>query len=346
MGDAKGVSEAWEDLLTSKIFPDTGVYNQFLMLYGRQHNTSKMNDVLESMMKHVPPNPVTATTVIDMLGKTGRIGEMEALFEDMKTSPDTTPTSVTYHQMLNAYAKSGDVSKMQRIYDEFKSKGFEENGVTFNILIEGYGRAKRFEQMQEVLAQRKDKGVPLDDLTFCVLIASYGRVKLTAELDKVAEQLKQPEHIHLLTRKVIWSFIDAYCRCADVQRMETWIQELAKVSESGQLTSHDEMILLGFYCRAGSMDFVESSAEKIEARGVELTYGALNAMAKGFARQGRLDKTVAVLHRMRDRNVVPDASTTLYLSSSFLKAGLPEQAHQVVEWRRQYSKVAGEDVTE
>lgn len=37
---------------------------------------------------------------------------MESLFEDMKSTPDTSPTSVTFHQMMNTYAKAGDVHKM------------------------------------------------------------------------------------------------------------------------------------------------------------------------------------------------------------------------------------------
>jgi len=40
----------------------------------------------------------------------------------------------------------------------------------------------------------------------------------------------------------------------------------------------------------------------------------MNALAKGYARAGRFDKCVEVLHKMRDRNLVPDASTALALS--------------------------------
>ncbi|EPY19351.1 hypothetical protein STCU_09506 [Strigomonas culicis] len=133
LGHAEGVSDAWNDLVSSKLFPDTEVYNQFLSLYSRQHNIEKMQGVLDNMMKQVPPNPVTATTVLDVLGKSGRVSEMESLFEDMKASPDTQPTSVTYHQLLNTYAKTGDIVKMEKTHSEFLSQGHTENAVTFNI---------------------------------------------------------------------------------------------------------------------------------------------------------------------------------------------------------------------
>ncbi|KEG05582.1 polyadenylation/uridylation factor 1, partial [Trypanosoma grayi] len=214
MGDADGVSNAWDDLLASKLFPDTEVYNQFLLLYSRQHNTGKMQAVLNNMMKHVPPNPVTATTVLDMLGKSGRVAEMESLFEDMKSSPDTLPTSVTYHQMMNTYAKTGDVAKMEKLHAEFLEKGYTNNAVTYNILADGYGRARRFDQMEATLQQRRAAGVPMDDLIYCITATAYGRARLQKEVQRVYAEACDPAAAHLLTRKVIWACIDAFCRCA------------------------------------------------------------------------------------------------------------------------------------
>lgn len=69
-----------------------------------------------------------------------------------------------------------------------------------------------------------------------------------------------------------------------------------------------------------------------------LGYNVINSVARGYARAGRLDKSVQYLHKLRDRNWVPDASTALSLSTAFLKAGLHDQARQIIEWRRQYTK--------
>jgi pentatricopeptide repeat protein len=348
MGDSAGVNDAWEDLQSSKLFPDTEVYNQFLSLYGRQHNTSKVQTVLDCMMRHVPPNPVTSTTVLDLLGKTGRVFEMEALFEDMKKSADAQPTAVTYHQVLNAFAKTGDVAKMDKVRQEMATKGFQENAVTFNILADGYGRAKRFEQLNELLAQRKAAGVPMDELGYCVIIAAYGRAKIVAELQRIAIELKTEEGASkCITNKVVWSFIDAHCRCNDVHGMESWVAELVALGSGSdkQLTAPQDMVMLSYYCRLGDMEKVDASVQKIEESGHSLSYGALNAIAKGYSKAGQFEKTVAVLHKMRDRNFVPDSATTLALSGAFLKAGLHEQAQQIVEWRRQYAKHAGDSST-
>ncbi|CUG88539.1 pentatricopeptide repeat protein, putative [Bodo saltans] len=344
MGDTTGVNDAWEDLQASKLFPDTEVYNQFLSLYGRQHNTAKVQTVLDSMMRHVPPNPVTSTTVLDLLGKTGRIYEMEALFEDMKKSTDAQPTAVTYHQVLNAFAKTGDVVKMDKLRQEMATKGIKENAVTYNILADGFGRAKRFEQLNELLQQRKTANIPMDELGYCVLIAAYGRAKLPAELHRIATELKVEEGASkCVTNKVIWAFIDAHCRCNDIAGVEVWEGELASLAPEKQLTASQQMVLLGYHCRLGAMDKVDAAVQRIEESGQSLSYGALNAIAKGYSKAGLFEKTVGVLHKMRDRNFVPDSATTLVLSGAFLKAGLHEQAQQIVEWRRQYAKHAGAD---
>ncbi|KAG8341767.1 polyadenylation/uridylation factor 1 [Trypanosoma vivax] len=343
MGDVEGVTNAWDDLLSSKLFPDTEVYNQFLMLYSRQHNAGKMQAVLNSMMKHIPPNPVTATTVLDMLGKSGRVAEMEALFEDMKASTDTMPTAVTYHQVMNAYAKTGDVAKMKKLHEEYLEKGYGNNAVTYNILADGYGRARRLEQMEEVVQQRRAAEVPMDDLAYCIMIAAYGRMRLKNEVLRLHNEITQPANSHLFSKKVVWAFIDSFCRCGAPEEMEKCVEELKKGTANGEIGGNDVLSLIPYYCRLGDMGAVEKLQSIARGLNVDMSYTALNAITRGYAKIGQFEKTVEVLHILRDKNWVPDASTALSLSSAFLKAGLHEQAQQVVQWRRQYAKHAGEE---
>ncbi|RHW74159.1 kinetoplast polyadenylation/uridylation factor 1 [Trypanosoma brucei equiperdum] len=344
MGDMEGVSNAWDDLIASKLFPDTEVYNQFLLLYSRQHNAGKMQAVLNNMMKHVPPNPVTATTILDMLGKSGRVAEMESLFEDMKSSADTMPTAVTYHQMMNTYAKTGDIVKMEKLHAEYVEKGHNNNAVTYNILADGYGRARRLEQMEEVFQQRRKAEVPMDDLGYCIMVAAYGRLRVKKEVLRLYADVSSTANSHLFTRKVTWAFIDAFCRCSAPEEMEKCVEVLKKSNEGNVLSGGDILALIPYYCRLGDMNRVEKLRLQAEELKAEMSYSALNAMARGYAKNGQFEKTVETLHLLRDRNWVPDASTALFLSGAFLKAGLHEQAQQIVQWRRQYAKHAGEEM--
>ncbi|KAG5480971.1 hypothetical protein LSCM1_06645 [Leishmania martiniquensis] len=344
MGNQEGVSNAWEDLLASRLFPDTEVYNQFLSLYSRQHNVSRMQGVLDNMMKQVPPNPVTATTVLDMLGKSGRMSEMESLFDDMKSTPDTAPTSVTFHQVMNAYAKTGDVMKMEKVHDEFLQKGYTDNNVTYNILMDGHGRAKAFEQLEELRQKRSAAGIPMDDITYCIMMSAYGRSRLEKDVQRLFDEVNREENRALLTKRVVWAAMDAFCRCNSLSGIEKCVELLRLLNgEGAALSSSDYCGLIPYYCRMGQMDKVEEMVRLVREKGDEdaLTYTALNAIARGYARAGRFEKTVETLHQIRDRKWVPDAATALQLSAAFLKAGLHEQAQQIIQWRRQYAKVAG-----
>lgn len=346
MGNQEGVANAWEDLVASRLFPDTEVYNQFLSLYSRQHNVAKMQGVLDNMMKQVPPNPVTATTVLDMLGKSGRMSEMESLFDDMKSTPDTAPTSVTFHQVMNAYAKTGDVVKMEKTYDEFIEKGYTANNVTYNILMDGYGRAKGYEQLEELREKRRAAGIAMDDLTYCILISAYGRARSEKEVQRLLAEVSADENRALLTKRVVWAAIDAFCRCGAADGMQKCVALLRTVGNTADgedLSVADTCGLIPYYCRMGQMETVEGLVKTLREgkEKAEVSYNALNAIARGYARTGRFDKAVECLHEMRDRNLVPDASTALQLSGAFLKAGLHEQAQQIIEWRRHYTKVVG-----
>lgn len=343
LGNTVGVTDAWDDLIASKLFPNTKVYNQFLTLYSRQHDMGKMQGVLNSMMKQVPPNPVTATTVLDLLGKSGRIAEMESLFQDMKTTPDTQPTSVTFHQVMNAYAKSGDAAKMEQTHEEFLKQGYTSDHVTYNILMDGYGRAKGFRQMEETLQKRVAEGVPMDDIAYCILLTTYGKARMEQDVVRLFNEVTEPANAAFLTKRVLWSCVDAFCRCGDSERMENAIALLRAADGDGALATKDQSAFIPYYCRLGLMDKVEAlETEMTKTGGGEcLSYSALNSVARGYARVGRFDKVVETLHRLRDNHWVPDPSTALQLSAAFLKAGLHEQAKQIIEWRRQYVKTAG-----
>ena len=343
LGDTDGIDEAWEDMMASRLFPDTETYNSFLTLYSKHHNVRRMQVVLDSMMKHVPPNPITSTTVVDMLGKAGRLAEMEELVADMRKLPETAPTTVTFHQLLNAYAKAGDIVKMEKTREDLLAAGFQESAVTFNILADGYGRSRRFEHVAELIQRRKEANIPMEELGYCVLIANYGRARLSAEVLKFSRELKailaapesemsQTEKQQVVTRKVCWALIDACCRCNETTTMTEWIQQL------GELTNTDRNQLISYYARCGMLDQVESAVKEIEDSGEDVSFTALNAISKSFAKQGRFDKCVEVLHRMRDREMVPDAATALTLSQMFIRAGLHEQAQQIIQWRRYYAK--------
>ena len=358
LGDKEGVSEAWEDLIASRLCPDTQVYNTFLSLYGKENNISKMQHVLESMLKHVPPNPLTSSTVVDMLGKAGKICDMEQLVSEMKSHPEMSPTAVTYHQIMNAYAKTGDILKMERTRTEMIEKGYAENAVTFNILADGYGRAKRYEQLTELVDVRRKKKIPFEELGICVLVTAYARAKMTAEVHRVVAlfeadiaMLKRVESIRSdssekemqdssiqscsYSEKLIWTLIDAFCRCNDAHHMEKWVGILRK-QQNGHLRCSDLSSLIAYYGRMNSLDKMEDMAKAIQKENGEITLPALNAMAKTYARATKFEKTIEVLHILRDKNQVPDASTCLMLSGMFIKAGLHEQAQQIVQWRKQY----------
>ena len=361
LGDKEGVNDAWEDLQSSRLYPDTEVYNTFLALYGKQHNVDKMQHVLDNMLKNVPPNPLTSSTVVDMLGKAGKISDMEQLVGEMKNHPDMCPTSVTYHQIMNAYAKTADVRKMEHTRAEMLEKGYTENAVTYNILSDGYGRAKRYEQLGELVQERVSKGIPMEETGVCVLVTSFARARMIKDVNKTISlfvpdpdtppvkegeeksEEKPPTSPSVpYTNKLVWTMIDAYCRCGDAHRMEQWVRRLHHGTIP--LKPSDRSSLIGYYGRVGAVEKMEEMANELKKADVSVSYAALNSMARTYAKAGKFENTIEVLHRLRDKKQVPDASTSLMLSGLFLKAGLQEQAQQVVEWRKQYAQSYADEI--
>ena len=192
----------------------------------------------------------------------------------------------------------------------------------------------------------------MENLGYCVIIANYGRAHLSQEVLKYSREVKailnnsnensksnsnennnnSNNNNTVITRKVCWALIDACCRCNESATMLEWVNQL------GELTNSDRNQLISYYARSGLIELVESTVKEIESSGEDVSFTALNAIAKSFAKQGRFDKCVETLHRMRDRDMVPDAATALTLSQMFIRAGLHEQAQQIIQWRRYYAK--------
>ncbi|CAD2216737.1 hypothetical protein AGDE_09356 [Angomonas deanei] len=224
LGDLDAVDQCWKDLLESKMVITMPVYNRFLDLYMNSNNMGMVQEILDTMMKLVPPNPVTATTVVDMLGKMGRIQEMEAVLDQMSKSANATPTLVTYHQAMNAYAKCGDVVKIEEVRDKIRKAGFQENHVTYNIMFEGYGRAKRYENLEELIQERKDKKIAMEEFGYVVLLNAYSRARMKENVEALVDEMVN-SGVNLSSR-MLATIASSYSAVENTTQMEHYIKIL------------------------------------------------------------------------------------------------------------------------
>ncbi|KAK7201310.1 PPR repeat/Pentatricopeptide repeat domain containing protein [Novymonas esmeraldas] len=326
IGDVDAVDQCWSDLLETKMTVTMPVYNRFLDVYMTLHNMAKVQEILDTMMRLVPPNPITATTVVDMLGKMGRLSEMEAILAEMAKSTNAAPTLVTFHQAMNAYAKCGDVAKMEALRERLQREGFQENAVTYNILFEGYGRAKRFEHLLELVAERKSRGIPMEEFGFVVLLNTYARARMPAEAEALIEEMLGSSSI-VITSRLLATMAATFSYIGHTEKMQHYVTLLLAHPEC-RVRDVESVYLM--YARLRDTVRLQELLDSPKLPKSALIY---NTAVSAFARAGEHAKVAHLLTEMEKRGFVLSRNTSVVLSSLLLKAGKLELAQTVLKWK-------------
>nr|CCM19123.1 hypothetical protein, conserved [Leishmania guyanensis] len=326
LGDVDAVDQCWADLLKSKMTLTMPVYNRFLDVYMTLNNMAKVQEILDTMMKLVPPNPVTATTVVDMLGKMGRLTEMEAILDEMSKSTNAVPTLVTYHQAMNAYAKCGDVAKMETVREKLKREGFHENAVTYNILFEGYGRAKRFEHLLELVEERKERGIPMEEFGYVVLLNTYARARMPTEAEALVDEMVSGSSV-VLSSRLLATVASTFSQIGNVEQMQRYISLLLSHPEC---RLRDVESVYSIYARLRDTVKLQELLDTVKLPKSAFIY---NACVSAFARAGEHAKVAFLLAEMERQGFALSRNTSIILSSLLLKAGKLELAQTVLKWK-------------
>lgn len=323
VGDMEAMDHVWDDLTQSKVSITMSVFNKFLDLYMAVNNMDRVQTILNHMMATIPPNPVTATTVVDMLGKMGRLNEMEALLDEMAKSKNAAPTVVTYHQAMSAYAKVGDVAKVELIRRRMEEAQMPESAITYNILVEAYGRAKRYEHIADLVQERRSKGIAMDEFGFIGLINTYARARLADEVNDVVASL-QGSQIGLSSR-LLSVIATAYSFIGDLAKVEHYVELLLAHPSRRQ---RDVEAVFMMYSRLRDTAKLQTLLDTYPR--TEFVY---NICIGSFAKSGDYVKVASLLQEMEQRKMTLQRNTSITLSSLLLKAGKVELAQAVLNWR-------------
>jgi pentatricopeptide repeat protein len=342
LGDFDAVEELWNELRSSGLPISMETFNHFLGLHVQRHNVELMQDVLRTMMERVPPNPVTTTTVVDMLGKMGRLSEMEVLIDEMSRSTEVQPTLVTYHHAMHAYARHGDVVKMEAMRSRLRRDGLKENNFTFNILFDGYGRAKRYEHLPELMNERIAMNVAMDDTGYAVLLNMYAKGRMADEVKKTVDAImsrsaarsseraadgqqasRHPEAG--LSARMTAAIAEAYSYIHDLANVEKYVQLL--LSHPTVSETHIETVFL-IYHRLRDVTKLDMMLNKYG--GSEFVY---NVCVAAFAKMQNHERVAELLEVMKRKDLALHTNTAIILSSLLLKAGKVDLAQAVLRWK-------------
>lgn len=152
-------------------------------------------DILDSMKgTSCFPDVVTYSTLIDILGRFGRFGDVSKILDEMSKN-GIQPNLVTYTSVISALTRAGDLRGALRVLHDMENHGIKPNVYTFSSLIYGAGRSKNIEMISQILGMMESRGVAPSQVTFSTLLQVALRTGKRQFLEEVLGTLERDSRL-------------------------------------------------------------------------------------------------------------------------------------------------------
>ncbi|TKW26686.1 hypothetical protein SEVIR_3G206600v4 [Setaria viridis] len=177
---------------------DPTVMNRIIFATAKYGDIDKSLIIFEELKKDQTLDVVTFNTILDMLGKAGRVDQMlheVKLMEELGHYPDI----VTYNTVINCLRRLGRLGLCKRFAGEMLERGINPDLRTYTALIDSFGRAGHITEALEMLDKMKMSHKP-SVYVYRALISDVKKAgqfelaqKLSEEMNSSASDLLGPE---------------------------------------------------------------------------------------------------------------------------------------------------------
>merc|ERR1712096_87499 len=125
----------------------------------------------EMRRRHLEPDVVTFTSVINAKAQLGRFDEVVALFREMQAL-SLRPNEYTFNSIICAQALRGEFDVVHSLYTQMKDMGLKPDLKTFHPIINSYIREGFLTTAKECLQHMRSE-CQLSDVDFHSIIIKY-----------------------------------------------------------------------------------------------------------------------------------------------------------------------------
>ncbi|XP_058078830.1 pentatricopeptide repeat-containing protein At2g06000 [Magnolia sinica] len=345
-----------------KCRPNSVMYNNLLNLMVKKN---RVEDAVRFFTEgHFHPDTCTFNIVIKGLCKLGDVDRAFKVFSEMG-SFDCRPDIVTYNTLVNGLCRSEKVDRARELLDEVRSNGVcSPDVVTYTSIIRGYCEVGRMDEASLVFKEMVVRfGIRPSLVTYNVMINGYGKagdtVSAVSLFEKMAVDGCLPDVVTLT------SLIDGYCRNGQLDdAMRLWdemegrklfpnvytygavINGLCKENRLNkarellmQLKGRRDIVprlfmynpVIDGFCKAGNVDEANIIVKEMEEKGCVPDKITFTILIIGHCMKGRMREAIGLFDRMLAIGCAPDTIMISCLVSILLKAGMPNEATQIVQ---------------
>eukprot|EP00930_Biecheleria_cincta_P041602 TRINITY_DN2853_c0_g1_i1.p1 TRINITY_DN2853_c0_g1~~TRINITY_DN2853_c0_g1_i1.p1 ORF type:complete len:945 (+),score=197.35 TRINITY_DN2853_c0_g1_i1:162-2837(+) len=325
--DHRRLRKILDSLQTSTLAPSVQSYGLLI----KAHSCIKRPDKCwklwnEMLARHLRPNDVTLSCMMDSLVCDGKVEQAAQLLEQWQEQLQ--PNTVVYSTLIKGFASQGNAEKAVQMYREVKKRGLHMNQVAFTALIDAHVRAEKMEQAEDLLKQMQADGIEPNTITYSALVKGYSR---TGKLDRALKTFDDMLSRGLEADTVIFNtLLDGAIRASRFELCDQVLAEMAKheVHESNFTLS----IIIKMWGKRKCLDAAFKVArEKTKTSLQRLDSQICTCLISACLHNHAQERALEALHEMKSWPNCdgPDASTYNMLLGGLLRCGWAREAAAV-----------------
>lgn len=165
----------FEEMKQANLEPDIFTYNTLIDVYGKNkelHSAVKIfNEMKEKKLK---PTLATYNILISAHGLNEDPKGAKHWFDCVMKDPSISANEITYSNIMDAYARVGDVKNTLKYLNEMKSHKINPSLGHYNSLVLVYTKVGDIEKATEKLNEMKEKGMEPSPHIYSLLMNAYG----------------------------------------------------------------------------------------------------------------------------------------------------------------------------
>lgn len=311
--------------------------------------------LIETMAKR-GMNPTVSDHAIqlDLVAKTRGIAAAEEYFTNL---PEPAKAHTTYGALLNCYCKELMTEKAEALLEKMEEWKFAPSAMAYNSLMTLYSKTNQSERIPGIVQKMKANGIMPNCFTYNVWMRALAVAGDIYGVERVIEEMKRDGRVTedwTLYSNLASIFVDA----GMFEKAESALKELEKRNDKHSLEAYQFLITL--YGRTGNLLEVhrlwrslklafrnmanisylnmiqvlvnlkdlsgaESCFKEWESRCSTYDVRIVNAMIRGYCKEGRIDDAKALEERLKKQGVKPNAkSWEIFMDYYFKEKNMEE----------------------
>ncbi|KAJ0230180.1 Pentatricopeptide repeat-containing protein [Hirschfeldia incana] len=307
------------------------VYNAMMSAYMYNGLTEECQSVFRDFVRqtHCAPTVASYNILISVYGRLLMVKKMEAAFVEMRKQRKLSLSSSSYNCLIAGYVTAWEWDKMEATFGDMKKGEVEPDAETYLLMLRGYANSGELSKMEEMYESVKDHvGVnrgPLVRAMICAYCkkAVEGRVeKIESLLSLLSGEEKYYPWLNVL-------LIRLYAQEDILESMERRIDEAFERNTCVNKSSIMRAITAAYF-RCNEVDGLVEFVKRAESAGWKLCRSLYHCKIMMYGSQKRFEEMEGVVNEMGESNYGIVIKTFAIMCKAYKSHGMELNAEKVM----------------